>query len=392
MKDLKKNVFFVLVLVILIAAGCTKASLQPDSKEVVEIIKIGGNFELSGNIGEFGRQGENGARLAIKQINAQGGVLGKKLAFISRDNRSEVEEVQRVGEELINQDGVVAIIGPMTNKNSLASVSLAQENKIPVITPTGVSPKITLGAEGLNEWMFRACFVDSYQGKMAARFASNSLNAKTAAVVFDPQNEYSQSLKESFQAEFETLGGQIAMIETYQGGVDKDFKGILKAIKAKKPDLIYLPGYYNEAGLFIKQAREAQFEGPILGGDGWATGPILNVAGQEALYNSFYLDHFAFDDPAISDFVGDYLAEYNEPATTFSALGYDAALILIAALKKAQSTDPEKIKWALENLTDVQGVSGEITIHPSTHNPLKSVPVITFKDGAKVFHTKIGLN
>jgi len=393
MKSKKFLVFLCMVFLFIILIGCESQTENnnnnSDAPQLIGPIKIGGNFELSGQLSEFGLKGQNGVKLAIKQVNEKGGILGAKVEYFEADNKSNDQESAAVVEKLVDQDNVIGIIGPMTNLNTLAAATVATQKEVVLITPTGTSTLITVGENGLNEWLFRACFIDAYQGELAALFSYHNLESKTAAVVIDQSSEYSKRLAEAFQTKFSSLGGSMVISEYYTGGQDKDFTSIINSIEQKNPDIIFLPGFYGEAGLFINQARNAGIIVPILGGDGWGTGPIVEVAGQEALNNTYYLEHCAVSDPAIADFIVAYKEEYNQDADSFSILGYDAALLLLTAIEKAQSTESDKIKAALESLTDFEGISGTFIIDPETHNPRKSAAVIKFEDGKKVFETRV---
>jgi branched-chain amino acid transport system substrate-binding protein len=386
----KKIFTYALVALMCLAlvVGCSPKA-PSDSKEP-SVIKIGGNFELTGDVAEFGKKGENGAKLAIKEINDKGGVLGMQIEYIGADNKSEAGESTAATTKLVTQDQVIGIVGPMTTGNTLAAIPVVTENKIPLVTPTGTNSKITVNEDGtLNDWLFRACFIDPFQGEVAANFALDTLKAKKAALVIDQKGDYAKGLAESFKKTFEAAGGEIVASEQYVAGQDKDFRAILTNIKAKNPDVVFVPGYYGEAGLIIKQAREAKMAMPILGGDGWGTGPIVEVAGAEAMNETYYSDHVAADDPSLADFAAAYKAEYNQDADSFAALGYDAAKLLIAAIEKAGSTDTEKIRQALETMSGFKGVSGEVNVDPATHNPKKSASLLKFVDGNKVFATRV---
>jgi len=367
--------------------GCSTEAPTADNDQK-ETVKIGGNFELTGDVAEFGNKGEKGAKLAIKEINAAGGVLGRQIEYIGQDNRSLENESAAVTAKLVSQDRVTGIIGPMTIRNTLAAIPIVSEKNIPLITPTGTAGEITIGDSGVNKWIFRACFIDFFQGEVAAHFAYDSLKLKTAAMILN-QSEYSKGLAESFKKTFEDAGGLVVASEEYIAGQDKDFRDILASIKDKNPDLIYVPGYYGEAGLIIRQARNENIAVPIIGGDGWGIGLIAEIAGKEALNNTYYTDHVALDDPALANFVAAYRKAYNQDPDSFAVLGYDAARLLIAGIEKAQSTNTEKVRHALETMTGFVGVSGQINIDPTSHNPKKSVAVIKFVDGRKVFAYRV---
>jgi len=387
----KKNLTYALIIIIVLnlSLGCNlKASSIEPKNTFAGKIKIGGNFELTGKYAEFGKKGENGAKMAIDEINAQGGVLGKQIEYIGTDNKSEAEESIAVTTKLVVQDKVIGIIGPMTSANTLAAVPVITDYKVPLIAPTGSNAKITVSDKGLNTWVFRACFVDAFQGEAMADFAIDTLKVKKAAIIFDPKDAYAKGLAEAFQKKLEAAGGQVIATEQYRTG-DIDFRPIIAKVQVKNPDMIFVPGYYNEAGLIIRQAREAKITVPILGGDGWGTGPILEIAGAEALNNTYLSDHIAADDPSLTDFAVAYKTKYNESADSFAILAYDAVKLLCAAMEAAGSTDTEKVRQALETTTGFKGLSGVINVDPVTHNPKKSVAVLKYVNGQKVFAARI---
>jgi ABC-type branched-chain amino acid transport systems, periplasmic component len=354
-------------------------------------IKIGGNFELTGEIAEFGIMGENGAKLAIKEANENGGVLKRQIEYISTDNQSNAAESTAATTKLVTQDKVIAIIGPMTNANTLAAIPVASANNVLLITPTSTDESITVGDEGLNKWVFRSCFINTFQGEIAASYVLNTLNASKATLIIDQNGTYAKSLAVGFQDTFEKAGKQIVASEEYTFGQDTDFRVMLAEIKAQDPDVIFVPGWANQAGAIIKQAREMGLDTVFLGGDGWGTGPISDIAGKTALNNAYYVDQVALDDPVLADFAAAYKKEYGQDADMFAALGYDAANMIITAIEQANSMDTEKIREALENLTDFQGITGTITVNSATHNPEKSAAILKFVGGQKVFAARVDL-
>ncbi|AFM43536.1 amino acid/amide ABC transporter substrate-binding protein, HAAT family [Desulfosporosinus acidiphilus SJ4] len=371
-------------------AGCgtTQKAATSDSSGP---IKIGGNLELTGGTAMFGQAAQNAINLAFDQQNAKGGVLGKQLTLVAADNKSDAGESTSAVTKLVTQDKVVAVIGSMTSSVTLAAVPVVTDNKIPMISPSGTNAKVTVDpATGqVRPWIFRACFIDPFQGQVAANFALNTLKAKTAAVIIDQKSDYSKGLADAFVTNFKKGNGQIVETEQYVAGSDKDFRSILTRIKAQNPDMVWLPGYYQEVGLIVKQARELGMNMPFMGGDGWDDPQLFNIGGNDALNNTYYVDHVATDDPGMATFVKDYKAKFNSEPNAMAALGYDAANLLIKAISDAKSTDPEKIRTALENMKGFQGVGGEITIDPKTHNPVKSAVIKENKNGKSVFLTRV---
>ncbi|NLI92889.1 MAG: ABC transporter substrate-binding protein [Peptococcaceae bacterium] len=381
---------FVALMCLALVVGCSPKAPAPDATKAADVIKIGGNFELTGGVAEFGKKGEMGAKLAIKEANAKGGILGKKIEYVGADNKSEASESTLATTKLVTQDKVVGIIGPMTSTNTLAAVQVLNDNKVPLITPTGTNATVTVKADGtLNKWMFRACFIDPFQGEVAANFAIDQLKSTKASIIIDQKSDYAKGLAASFKETFEKAGKQVISTEQYVAGQDKDFRSILTNIKAKNPDVIFVPGYYGEVGLIVKQARDLGMKMAMLGGDGWGDDKLLDIAGKDSLNNTFYVDHVASDDPALAAFAASFKAEYNQDINSFAVLGYDAAKMMIAAIEKAGSTDTAKIQAALETMSGFKGVSGESTIDPKTHNPKKSASIIKFVDGKKVFAARV---
>jgi len=354
-------------------------------------IKVGANFELTGGVASFGQSSVNAIKLAFEEVNQKGGVLGKQLELVTADNKSDASESTLAITKLITQDKVVAVLGPVTSTNTLAAVPVAQDNKVPVISPTATNPKVTVDEKTgkVNDYIFRACFIDPFQGTVMANFASNDLKAKTAAIYIDNASDYAKGLAQFFEESFVKNGGTIVAKEAYVAK-DTDFKATLTRIKSANPDVIFVPGYYEEVGKIVKQGRELGINVPFLGGDGWDAPQIVDIAGASNLNNTFFSNHYSPDDTSaeVQNFVKAYKAKYNATPDALAALGYDAALILIDAMKRANSTDPQKIRDAIEQTKGLQVVSGQINFDQN-HNPIKSAVIIEFKDGKQTFRTKV---
>lgn len=364
-------------------AGC---GAKTDSNE----IKIGGNFEMTGGIANFGNQTVNGIKLAFKEANDAGGVLGKKINFVIADNKSEPSEATNAITKLITQDKVVAVLGPVSSSNVLATLQVAQDNKIPILTATGTNPKITVDDNGkVRPYVFRSCFIDPFQGTVMANFAAKSLKVRTAAMYIDNSSDYSKGLAQFFEEGFVKNGGQIVAKEAFLQK-DQDFKATLTKIKAQNPDVIFIPAYYEEVGKIVKQARELGITVPLLGTDGWDDPKLVEIAGAAALNNGFFSNHYSPQDtdPNIQKFVEAYKKEYGQEPSALAALGYDAGKMIIDAIKRAGGTDPAKIRDALEQTKNLQVSTGIITLDAS-HNPVKSAVVIEMKDGKQTFKEKI---
>jgi len=374
-----------------LAAGCGTTAAPKTGASDTSPIKVGGNLELTGSTAMFGQAAQNAINLAFAQQNAKGGVLGRQLTLVAADNKSDAGESTAAVTKLVTQDKVMAVIGSMTSSVTLAAIPVVTDNKIPMISPSGTNSKLTVdpATGAVRPWIFRACFIDPFQGQVGANFVLTNLKAKTAAVIIDQKSDYSKGLAESFVTNFKKGNGTITGTEQYVGGSDKDFRSILTNIKAENPDMVWVPGYYQEVGLIVKQARELGMNMPFMGGDGWDDPQLFNIGGADALNNTYYVDHVATDDPALATFVNDYKAKFNSVPNAMGALGYDAANMLIQAITDANSTDSEKVRTALENMKGFKGVSGDITIDPKTHNPQKSAVIISNKDGKPVFVTRV---
>ncbi|WP_378956889.1 ABC transporter substrate-binding protein [Pelosinus sp. sgz500959] len=383
----KKSLIGLLTAVSLLGVMLTGCGSTPaaDSKE----IKIGGNFELTGGVANYGKQTMNGVQLAFKEANAAGGVLGKKIVLVTADNKSEPSEATNAITKLITQDKVSLVMGPVASSNVLATLQVGQDNKIPVITATGTNTKITVDNGKVRPYAFRSCFIDPFQGTVMANFATKTLKAKTAVIFIDNSSDYSKGLAESFEAQFVKDGGTIVGKEAFLQK-DQDFKSTLTKIKVMNADTIFIPAYYEEVGKIAKQARELGINVPLIGTDGFDDPKVVEIAGVEALNNTFFSNHYSAQDtdPRIQKFVAAFKAEYGQEPNALAALGYDAALMVIDSIKRANSTDPAKLRDALEQTKDLQVVTGVITMD-ANHNPIKSGVVIEMKDGKQVFKEKI---
>ena len=339
-------------------------------------IVIGEYASLTGGSASFGQSSHKGTALAIDEINAAGGVLGKKLKLITEDDQSQAGQPATIARKLISQDKAVAILGEVASSKSLEAAPICQQNKIPMISPASTNPKVT----EVGDYIFRVCFIDPFQGTVMSKFAQ-SKGWKNVAVLTDVKQDYSVGLAEFFIKDFKESGGQIVKEQKYSTG-DKDFKPQLTSIKAAKPDAIFVPGYYAEVSLIAKQARLLGIKAPLLGGDGWVGDSLLKVAGN-ALDGSFFSCHFSSADksPVVQGFVEKFKAKYNgETPDDMAALGYDSAMILADALKRAGSTEPEKLRDAIAATKEHQGITGKITLDDH-RNANKPAVILTIGNG-----------
>ena len=385
-----KALIGVAVIMLGLVSGCgSTAAPNAAAPKAAEEIKIGGVLELSGGVATFGQSVKNAVDLAFEAQNKKGGVLGKQLKFITADNKSEAGESTSAITKLITQDKVIAVIGAVTSSNTKAAVPVSADNKIPMVTPTATNAEVTVNKDGsLNKWVFRSCFLDPFQGQVAANFVTGTLKLKKAAVFIDQGDDYSKGLAAEFKKVMESSGGTITDTENYVGK-DVDFKATLTRIKASSPEVVFVPGYYGEVGLIIRQAREMGLMVPFIGGDGWDSAKLPELAGAANLNDTYFVNHMWAEDPDTKPFVEAYKAKYNVVPDALAALGYDAAGMVIAAIEKAGSTDSSKIRDALESTKGFKGATGVITIDPKTHNPVKSAVIIRIVDGKYTLLTHI---
>lgn len=375
-KSVFSGLFLAVMLSLLVA--CTQA--QPQT------IKIGHEVALTGPNATWGQSEANAVKMAVEKVNAQGGVLGKKLEIVAYDNRADRLEAVNVAKRLVEQDGVVAIIGPAQSGVANAIREVNNSAKVPVIATTATNPKVTVNDDGtVVPYTFRVCFIDPFQGTVAAQFAAKDLKAKTAAVLYDVGDEYSQFLGQYFTEAFQKSGGTITTSEAFRSG-ELDFRAQLGKIKETNPDVLFIPTQQKEAALAAKQARDLGIKATLMGGDGWGSPDIFDLAGP-AIEGSYFVNIAALEDPTIQDFIKEYRTQYNQdPVLPNPVLAYDAVLWLADAIKRAGTTDGEKLKDALEQTKDLQALTGKLSIDPKTHNPLNKPAVIQqLKDGKFVF-------
>jgi branched-chain amino acid transport system substrate-binding protein len=359
------------------AVGCKKQSDNGGSAGGSgDTIKIGEFASLTGKEAAFGQSSHKGTALAIEELNKAGGVLGKKLEHIYEDNQTKPGESATIVRKLISRDKVIAVLGEVASGRSLEAAPICQQNKIPMISPSSTNPKVT----EQGDYIFRVCFTDPFQGKLLADFAKSTLKANKVAVLSDVAAPYSVGLAQYFREPFAANGGTIVAEQKYTSG-DKDFKAQLTAIKAASPDAVCLPGYYTEVGLIVRQARQLGMTMPFFGGDGWEAQELIQIAGGDALRNTFYSTHFSpvKQTPEVQKFVKAYQAKFNgETPDAMAALGYDSALVLADALKRAGTTEGSKLRDALAT-TDYVGATGRTKVD-SQRNAPKAAVIITVEN------------
>lgn len=387
-KVLHTGLLLVLALTLLIGCAGPAGTTGTTSTNENEI-KIGVNYELSGGVATYGQSSVEGIELAVKQINDAGGVDGKKIALVKYDNKSEPSEATTLANKLIDQDKVVAILGPATSGSFKSQIPVAEKNKVPVASGSATDDDVTVDASGVKEYAFRICFTDTYQGTGMANYALSNLSKKKAVVIMDSSSDYGKGLAENFTKTFEAGGGSIVAKESYVSK-DTDFNAILTSIKGEDFDVIFIAGYYQEAGLIIKQARDQGIDATILGADGFDSPDLVKLAGADALNDIYFSNHYSSldKDPLVVKFIEDFQAEYGREPDAFNALGYDLAKFVVDGIERAGKVDREALKDALAATTDFAGVTGSFSIDEN-HNPVKAIVVIGLKDGVQHSSEKV---
>ena len=369
--------------------GCAKRSNE---------IPVGVYGSLTGTTATFGISTKNGTELFFDNFNNAGGIAGTKVRTYVEDDQSRPEEAATAVTKLIDQNGVVAVLGEVASSRSMAAAPYCQQAGVPMISPSSTNPKVT----ELGDYIIRVCFIDPLQGQMIAKFGKTTLNMNRAAVLRDSKNDYSVGLANFFTEAFQAMGGTVVADVAYSEG-DQDFKAQLSALKSKRPQFIMVPGYYTEVGLIARQARELGIDAPLLGGDGWVSDKLLEIA-EDALNGSFFVNHFYEGDPnpLVQKFVADYQQRYGSKPDGLGALAYDAAGVLAAALTKLHEEDPKgfqsllgprndaqkaaraKLKDRIATTKDYPGVTGRITLDQA-RNAVKPAVFVGIKNGKYEF-------
>lgn len=376
-------VIMTIVMMVTLLSACSNTAVNENE------IKVGINYELSGGVATYGQSSVEGIELAIEQINAAGGINGKKIIPIKYDTKSEPAEATTLATKLMTKDKVVAVMGPATSGSFKAQIPVAQKNKIPVASGSATADDVTVDEKGVKEYAFRICFSDSYQGEVMAAYALNNLSKTKAAIIMDSSSDYAKGLAENFVRVFEEGGGTIVTREAYLKG-DTDFNSIITKIKNKDCDVIFIPGYYEEVGLIIKQARGQGISAPVLGADGFDSPELINLAGAEALNNVYFSNHYSSldKDPTVEEFIKSFKAKYNKEPDAFNALGYDLAKFIADGISRADKIKGESIKKALEDTENFVGVTGSFSIDDN-HNAVKAIVVVGLKDGVQATSERI---
>lgn len=372
-----------LLLALLLTLPILSTSLTGCTKKENEIV-IGEYDSLTGSDATFGLSSNKGVRLALDEVNAAGGVKGKKVSLVTLDDQGKNEEAASAVTRLITQNNVTAIIGGVASGRSKAAAPIAQSRKVPFVSPASTNPDVTK----VGDYVFRICFIDPFQGLVMAKFAHENLKIKKAAILRDVKNDYSVGLADVFAAEFAKRGGEIVADLSYQAG-DIDFKAQLTQIRSKNPEAIYIPGYYTEVGLISQQARQLGLKVPLMGGDGWDSDKLSEI-GKEAINGNYYSNHYTTEstDPAVTEFIKKFKAKYNETPDALAALGYDAAKILVAAIERSPDLSGKSIRDELAKTTDFPGVTGKITLNEN-RDAVKSAVIIQVDGKNRKFVTTI---
>ena len=339
-------------------------------------VRIGVFMSTTGTTANFGISSVNGIKMAADEINAAGGINGKQVELLVQDDRSDPSEAATIVTKFVTQDQVNAVIGEVASSRSLAAAPIAQNAKIPMLTPSSTNPEVTKK----GDFIFRSCFIDPYQGAAIAQFAAKTLGAKTAAIMVDRKNDYSTGLEKVIDETFTKFGGKIVATQSYQEG-DQDFNAQLTSLKGSNPEVIFVPGYYNDVGLIAKQARDKGITVPLIGGDGWDSEQLYKIGGA-ALNGSYFTNHYSpFDtDPRVVKFVSDYKKRYNSTPDALAATAYDAANIMFDAIKRSKSLSGPDIRDALAATNAFPGVTGTVTFNQN-RDAVKPIVMIEIKDG-----------
>ena len=363
-------------------AGNTQAAAPypADSKTIL----LGEYGSMTGSLATFGQSTDNAIKMATEEINAKGGVLGKPVEISLEDDGSRAEQVPLAVNKLISEKNVLAILGEVASSNSLAAAPICQAAGVPMLSPTSTNPDVTK----VGDYIFRACFIDPFQGSVMAKFAGGDLNAKTAAIFTDVKSDYSKGLTEFFKKEFTANGGKILSEENYRAG-ETDFRGQLTNIKGKKPDVIYVPGYYTEVANIAVQARSLGIDVPLLGGDGWDSPKLFEIGGK-AVNGCYLSNHYSPEnkDPKVVKFVTDYRKKFGETPDALAAVAYDAAYIMFDAITRSGGTDRAKLRDALAATKDFDGVTGSISMDEN-RNAQKPIVILKVQDGKQNFVKEI---
>ncbi|MDQ5837470.1 MAG: ABC transporter substrate-binding protein [Acidobacteriota bacterium] len=378
---LHPSAFILSFIVLLLSSclfGCGRGRSDAVVKPASEHLRVGALMSLTGDTAQYGISALNGIHMAVEEANASGGVAGHRVELLTQDTRSDPGVTETVVRRFAEESRVHALVGEVVSSRSLAAARVAQEERVPMITPSATSPEVT--AQG--DYIFRSCYTDPFQGAALARFAAGSLHARRAAVLLDPAQRYSVELARFIRAAFERQGGEVVSEQEYREGA-ADFSAQLAEVAAADPEVVFIPGYYLEAGQLARQARDAGLGAPLVGGDGWDSPRLYEIGGQ-ALSGDFFSTHFSAEDPdpQVQRFVADYRRLFGSTPDSFAATAYDATRILLDAAARARSLDRAAIRDALAETRDFPGVTGTVTFN-ADRNALKPVVIVRIGDSGR---------
>jgi branched-chain amino acid transport system substrate-binding protein len=357
------------------AAG---AAVTASEIESADTIKVGHYASMTGKEATFGQSTDQGIRLALKEINAAGGLNGKMIEVITYDDKGESKEAGSAVTRLITSDKVVAVLGEVASSLSIAGGAVCEQYSIPMISPSSTNPRVTAG----KQMVFRVCFIDPVQAAALAKFVRENLKLSKAAILYDQTQAYSKGLRDDFTKAFKKMGGAIVADQAYNGG-DTDFSAQLTSIRAAGPEIIFVPGYYTEGGNVAIQARKLGITVPLIGGDGWDSSQLPAIGGA-AIEGSYYSNHSAPDQPEMKGFVEKFRKEHGATPDALAGLAYDAMMVLFDAMKRSPSLGGKDLAKAIAATKNFKGVTGTITIDKD-HNPQKGVVIVQIKGGQPVF-------
>ncbi|MBW3621778.1 MAG: ABC transporter substrate-binding protein [Armatimonadetes bacterium] len=358
------------------------ASTEGNQAPTTGDIPIGEYNGLTGETAGFGKTTHNGIVLAVEEINAAGGINGRKLKLFTLDDESKPEKVPPVVTKLITQNDVVAVLGEVASSRTIAAAPVVDRYGVPMISPSSTNTAVTVTPNGnIRDYVFRVCYIDPFQGEAMAKFLHDTKGLKRVAIFRNIKEDYSKGLADAFMKTFTEKGGTITTDKSYSTG-DRDFRAQLTAIKASNPQAVFVPGYYSEVGLIARQAKEIGLNAPLAGGDGWDDPSIANLP---AIQGSYITNHYSMDskDPRSANFVAAYKKRFGQAPNALSALGYDATKLLADAMKRAKSLNGGDLRDAIAETKNFPGVTGDITINDQ-HNAVKPAVVLQYQNGKQV--------
>jgi branched-chain amino acid transport system substrate-binding protein len=384
----KKILIPLLAIASLAILGCPPKSAEQTGTTTAagggEIL-VGEYGSLTGPQATFGQSTHNGIMMAIDEVNAAGGINGRKIKVLTEDDQSKQEEAANAVTKLISQQSVVAVLGEVASSSSLAAAPICQANKVPMISPSSTNPDVTKK----GDFIFRLCFIDDYQGHSLADYVAKTVGVKKAAILTDVKSDYSQGLGHYFEEQFVKDGGTIVAKASYANG-DSDFKSQLTSVKSANPEILFVPGYYTDIGQIAIQAKDLGITAPLVGGDGWESPKLIEIGGK-GLEGCYYSNHYFYGDalPIVHDFVQKYKDRYGQTPDSLAALGYDTAKVLADAMKRAKKIDGQSLRDAIAETKGVPGVTGTINMGPDRNPVGKKLVIEEIKNGQLVLKATV---